>query len=153
MAKKLTSPLLTLDDILGADDIEYRTIELPEWGGSVRLRLLNGAETIQFQTSLEKNKREATIALVRSSVVDADGKKLFQHKDDFAALKKKSMKVIRRIGNEALDLNGLLDPGTEIQLACKAIRDRAALESDEIAERLFDIANDLEKTIDSSAKN
>ncbi len=151
MAKKLT--LLSLDDILGADDIEYRVVELSEWGGSVRLRLLNGSETIHFQTFLETNRREASLALVRASVVDEEGKKLFQTKDAFEALKKKSMKVIRRISDECLDLNGLLDPGKEIQLAAKVIRDRAAIESDEIAQRLFDIADDLEKTIDQSAKN
>ena len=151
MAKKLT--LLTLDDILGADDIEFRTVELPEWKGSVRLRLLNGAETIHFQTFLETNRREASLALVRSSVVDAEGKKIFQTKESFEALKKKSYKVIRRISDECLDLNGLLDPGKEIRLAAKAIRDRAAIEEEDIAERLRDIANDLEKTVDQTAKN
>lgn len=152
MAKKLTQ-LLTLDDILGADDIEYRTVKLPEWGGSVRLRLLNGAETIHFQTFLETNRREASLALVRASTVDAEGKKLFETKESFEALKKKSYKVIRRISDECLDLNGLLDPGKEIRLAAKAIRDRAAVESEEIADRLFDIADDLEKTVDQTAKN
>lgn len=34
---------LTLDQILGADDLEERDVEIPAWGGKVRIRALSRA--------------------------------------------------------------------------------------------------------------
>ncbi|KKL64099.1 hypothetical protein LCGC14_2168400 [marine sediment metagenome] len=144
---KATRPsgFLTAEMILAADDITYEDVDVPEWGGGkVRLRLLNAAESMHFQGQLETNRKEAALALFRASVVDpVTGLKLFQESEVFKALRKKSMKVIRRLSDKCLELNGLLDPGREAQLAAKLLREAAVHERDEVASRLNDIADQL----------
>ncbi len=138
------SGFLTADMILAADDITYEDVEVEEWGGTVRLRLLNAAESVHFQGQLETNRKEASLALFRASCVDpVTGLKLFQDKEAFKALHKKSMKVIRALSDKCLELNGLLDPGREAQLAAKLLREAAVHERDEVASRLNDIADQL----------
>ena len=121
------SGFLTAEMILAADDITYEDVEVPEWGGGkVRLRLLNATASVHFQGQLETNRKEASLELLRASVVDpVTGLRLFQNADAFKALHKKSMKVIRRLSDKCLELNGLLDPGREAQLAAKLLREAA----------------------------
>ena len=41
---KKSEKFLTRDDILAADDMAYQNVSVPEWGGSVRVRTLCGAD-------------------------------------------------------------------------------------------------------------
>ncbi len=143
MASKAIT-FLSAADILGADDIEYRTIDLPQWGGKVRVKLLTAAESVRFQDQLQKNRKEASLALVRQSMVDADGNQVFKLADDFKALQKKSMKVIRIIADECLDLNGLLDPSREAKLAARMLREQAENYTEEVSDALHEIADELD---------
>ncbi len=44
--------LLTKDDILGADDLATEDVEVPEWGGCVRVRALTGTERDAFEAAM-----------------------------------------------------------------------------------------------------
>ncbi len=100
---------LSVADILGAKDTQYKEIEIPEWPvngkpGVLRLRSLSAADAQQFQEK-EASKDSATLVLVLS-VVDDEDKPLFTPAD-IQRLREKSLKVILRIQDEALKLNGL----------------------------------------------
>lgn len=107
---------LTRDAILNASDIETEEIEVPEWGGVVRVRGLSGTERDQFEQSMvEKRgkKREVNLANVRArlialSVVDAQGNRLFGDAD-VAALGRKSAAALERVFDVARRLSGLND--------------------------------------------
>jgi len=44
--------LLTRDAILEAQDLQHEEVYIPEWGGSVRVRTLTGAERDAFEQSI-----------------------------------------------------------------------------------------------------
>ncbi len=108
--------LLSKQQILTAKDIETKDIEVPEWGGTVRIRGLNGAERDEFEQSMverrgkryEANLRNARARLVALSVVDADGARLFSEAD-VNDLGNKSASALNRVYEAARDLSGLTE--------------------------------------------
>lgn len=104
--------LLTKDEILGAiDTSEHIDIDVPEWGGSVRIGLLTGAERDRYEDSLRGTKGEPNLVNFRAKLLavcikDTDGKPLFTAKD-IGALGAKSGKILDKLTDVALALNGL----------------------------------------------
>lgn len=102
--------LLTREDILAAQDIKYESVDVPEWGGTVRIKTLSGVERAVFDDFSYENRQakgqlsNAMVLLCTLSVVGEDGKPLFAEKD-IAVLKEKSSAPIQRIWSAALKLN------------------------------------------------
>jgi len=108
MSKKV---YLTKEAILGANDVEVREVEVPEWGGIVGVRGMTGRERQKYEESLQGKKgqintRYALEKLVALCVVDKDGNRLFSD-DDIAALSKKSARALMRVAKVATELSGL----------------------------------------------
>jgi hypothetical protein len=106
---------LTAADILGASDEEIRIVEVPEWGGKkIRMRTLTAGESGEFMSlASDKAKQgEAPLYILMMSLVDEAGRRLFK-KADIETLKKRSLKVVMRIQDIAMDLNGLTDKAKE----------------------------------------
>lgn len=108
MAKKV---YLTKEAILGANDVEVREVEVPEWGGIICVRGMTGRERQKYEESLQGKKgqintRYALEKLVALCAVDKDGNRLFSD-DDIAALSKKSAKALMRVAAVATELSGL----------------------------------------------
>lgn len=106
---------LTRDAILAAPDLAIIEVEVPEWGGTVRVRALSGAERDSFEASCMKEKRDGKTEfdprnmrakLVALCLVDGNGLRIFQQ-DDVKALGRKSAKALSRVFDEAAKLNGL----------------------------------------------
>jgi hypothetical protein len=80
---------LTRDEILGADDLKSETVEVPEWGGTVIVRELTGAERDTWEASVVKTNGAAVsidshnmrAKLVALCIIDDEGKRLFTEKD------------------------------------------------------------------------
>jgi hypothetical protein len=112
--------LLTKDQILNSSDIEYREIDVPEWGGSVRIAAMSGAERDSFEAGMldKKGKSDPKRLLnfrarfIASCIVDADGKRLFTA-GDVIALGKKSAAPISRVFDECRELNGMTEADIE----------------------------------------
>lgn len=118
--------LLTKDQILSADDRDFKDLEVPEWTpkGSdvmcVRIMAMSGAERDSFEASLldKKFKNDPKRALnfrarfIASCIVDEDGKRLFAA-SDIVALGKKSAAPISRVFDECRDLNGMTEEAAE----------------------------------------
>lgn len=102
------------DDILKAADLRYEDVEVQEWGGTVRVKGLNGLERDQYETSLVEykgrdtkvNMVNARARLVAYSCVDDEGNRLFSE-TDVAALGNKSGAALDRVYTVARRLAGL----------------------------------------------
>lgn len=100
-------------EILAADDLKDRVVEVPEWGGAVRIKAMSGVERDRFEKMAIARKRGDTIEneglraeLLAMTLVDDDGVLLFTA-DDIAELNKKSGQVLDRLATIAGEVNGL----------------------------------------------
>lgn len=118
MSKGNGSGYLSRDAILGIDDHSYRDVDVPEWGGTLRIRTLSGEEHEQFVQDLgllDEGKasgaailgRQARARLIYLAAVDAQGHRLFSHEDDIARLQGKNTDVLMRVCQAIMDLNGM----------------------------------------------
>ena len=102
--------ILTRDEILAADDLKTKTVQVPEWGGSVKVRTLMGYQRDRFEASIVKGKvvsmENLRAKLVAESVVSEKGKKLFTTKD-VESLGKKSARALDKVFAVAQRLSGL----------------------------------------------
>lgn len=101
---------LSKDQILGAVDFDYVDVEVPEWGGSVRLRGLSASERDQFEARLgvSNDLTNMRARLVVNCLVDADGNRLFTDKEA-DTLGQKNASVITRLFDEVRNLSGMSD--------------------------------------------
>jgi len=106
--------LLNKEQIKSVSDLETQDVEVPEWGGTVRLKSLTGAERDRFEASVVQGQgRNTTVnmqnlraKLVAQSAIGEDGKPLFTE-DDVKWLGEKSAKALNRLFNAAQSLSGL----------------------------------------------
>jgi hypothetical protein len=112
--------LLSRDAILTVDDRKHKDVEVPEWGGTVRVRAMSGYERDKFETSMVEirgNKRKENFTNLRARfvalvLIDEDGKRLFSD-TDIALLGAKSAAALDRVYAVGQELNGLSDKDVE----------------------------------------
>src|SRR5688572_27230813 len=102
---------LTRADIDAAKDIKVEDLEVPEWGGTVRVRGLTGGQRSDIEATMvaingqrieirREALREMRLRVVASSLVDGDGRRMFSDKE-LNALAEKSASAIDRIFDKA----------------------------------------------------
>lgn len=113
--------LLSRDAILNAKDRATKDVDVPEWGGSVRVRTMSGTERDNWEGTIAAmtdksgkltkfdNLRAKLVAL---TVVDGEGNRLFKD-DDIKALGKKSAAALDRVFAAAQSLNGMSNADIE----------------------------------------
>lgn len=102
------------DSILSVPDLTTEDVEVPEWGGWVRVRALSGKERDIFEASVtgthKKNKRmnldNVRARLVQMTIVGEDGQPLFK-RADVEALGKKNAAALDRVFEVATRLSGI----------------------------------------------
>ncbi len=101
---------LSRDQILGAVDFNFVDVEVPQWGGSVRLRGLSAAERDEFEASLGVSQDLVNMRarLVVNCLVDENGDKLFKS-TEAKELGKKNGQVINMLFDEVRKLSGMAD--------------------------------------------
>ncbi len=109
--------LLTIDEMLAAEDVSYVTVPVPEWSsngvsGSVRFGSIDAGTMIEFAefSSSPDGDQNATIRLIIQSLVDADGKRLVQkeHVVNYIPLfMKKGVRVMNRLLDAVMALNDI----------------------------------------------
>lgn len=113
--------VLSRDAILGASDRPTRNVEVPEWGGTVMVRGLTGAERDAYEASMVQaspggkvrtNLRNIRARLVALTCVDEDGARLFTD-GDVEALGDKSAVAMERVFDVARKLSGLTEDDVE----------------------------------------
>lgn len=106
--------ILTREQILDAQDIQTEVVEVPEWGGSVKVQGMTGRDRDAFEAEIIERKgkdfsvnmRNIRAKLVSLSLVNGDGKRIFYEKD-VAALGKKSALALDRVFTVAQELSGI----------------------------------------------
>ena len=107
--------ILTAEQIKKANDIKTIELNVPEWGGSVKIAEFNVKTRGEFELWVQKNKdnlasmRERLALLV---LVDEHGNKLF-NEADLPILQGKNGKILDRIFEAACKLNGLFNDGLD----------------------------------------
>jgi hypothetical protein len=104
---------LTKEQILNADDLKFVELEVPEWGGTVRIKTLTAGERDRLESIMfpggdtSKVNTKNVRALVASlAIVDDKGERLFSEKE-IGELAKKSAKAMDRVFTAAQELNGI----------------------------------------------
>lgn len=114
------SALLTAAQILAADDLPFEIVEVPEWGGSVRLRTMTAGEASAYGDSI----RTATGGIIREllpekllarCIVGDDGLPVFSE-EKVRQLSGKSSLIIQRLFIIADRLNTVTEQKVEAAL-------------------------------------
>lgn len=101
--------MLTKEQILAADDIKTEVVDVPEWGGQIRIKTLTGAELDAYEVSMvgDGKKRDMSnlrAGLIARAVVDESGKRMFSD-SDISALGAKSGIALDRVFTAVQKLN------------------------------------------------
>jgi hypothetical protein len=114
--------LLSKDQILKADDRPIEEVPVPEWGGEVLVRGMDGDGRDEFFASMtvQRGKQQvmdvasATAKLAARCIVDPDDREqLMFTQHEVAALGKKSSAALDRVSEVAQRLSGLSDEDME----------------------------------------
>jgi hypothetical protein len=106
-----TMTLLTREAILTAQDLAHEDVPVPEWGGTVRVRTLTGAERDALGAAMVDADGKPDLVgyrcrMVAASVVDEAGARLFSDADA-AALGAKSASALDRVASAVERINGM----------------------------------------------
>jgi len=103
-------PALGREAILGAQDLAISPVPVPEWGGTVYVRVLSGVDRDWFEATVaagdgkRKNLANFRARFAALVICDADGKRLFTAQDA-AALGQKSCAALDRVFERGSELN------------------------------------------------
>lgn len=112
--------LLNKQQILDAKDDQTKDVDVPEWGGTVRIKVLTGAERDRFEQSCTRMVKgqmvpdmvNARARLVALAAVDENGNRIFSD-TEVLKLGAKSSKALDRLFEEAQALSGISDKDIE----------------------------------------
>ncbi|MFI6105846.1 hypothetical protein [Streptomyces sp. NPDC051310] len=109
---------LSPQQILDAEDLSTEDVDVPEWGGTVRVRALSGTERDKIEasmvsasgTSLNTEKLAGFRArLAAAAIVDENGKRMFRSEAETRRLGEKSATALQRVCDVAMRLSGLTE--------------------------------------------
>lgn len=114
MVDKMVDKNLTREAILARNNLAEETVDVPEWGGKVRVRELTGAQRDAWEAAFlspQGDVREnfmvgARARLVALAAVDAAGERLFRD-EDVQALSAMPARGLNRVFSAASRLSGL----------------------------------------------
>ena len=109
--------MLTREAILAAGDLKTVDVEVPEWGGSVRVRMMTGTVRDTFAAGLRKANGEFDATNYRAKLlacclVDEAGTLMFSE-SDIEALNSKSAAALDRVFKVADSLNVMNEAAVE----------------------------------------
>ncbi len=98
---------LSRDEILSASDLNVEEVDVPEWGGSVLVRTMTGAERDRMESEfLAERTTNVRARLAAVVLCDEAGRRLFSDQD-IALLGAKSGAALDRVFAVAMHLNGM----------------------------------------------
>ena len=108
---------LTKEQILSADDLARKKLEIPEWGGHIWIAVMSGTARDRFETSvIGKNGVANTLniraKLAAATITDENGELLF-NESEIIKLGRKSASALDLIYEESQKINRLTDDDVE----------------------------------------
>lgn len=104
---------LTADAILQAEDFIYDDVECPEWGGTVRIRSLSGAQRATLRKAIDNGNEDIDEMLCVMAIVDDDGNRVLNQKQ-IGELSRKNTKAISRVAVRVLEISGMRKPDKSV---------------------------------------
>lgn len=109
--------LLTKSALLEASDLRNEDVDVPEWGGSIRLAMMSGAMRDEFFASMRDaegkfDTRNYSARVIAFCAVDDAGARIFAP-EDIPALAAKSAEVLDRVALVAMKLNRINNGAVE----------------------------------------
>lgn len=107
----MSSPLLTKQVVFSAQDFHFDTVDVKEWGGSLRVRELSGEERSycdRILKDIEAGKgthNTYPAAIIACGAVDEQGNAVFT-RQDIPTLSRKADAVLQRVAVRILELSG-----------------------------------------------
>ncbi|MGW3711402.1 hypothetical protein ACWDN6_14800 [Streptomyces albogriseolus] len=107
---------LSAEQILGADDLAFEDVEVPEWGGTVRVREMPGTERDKFESQFVGKDGASVRAeglegfrarLAAATIVDENGRQLFRSPAETKRLGEKSARALQRVCDAAMRLSAM----------------------------------------------
>ena len=117
--------LLNFDDILAKQDKDFEDVEVPEWGGTVRIAAMSGTDRDRWELSMmqadDKSERGfrmnfdaySRVRLVALCLVDDNFQRIFVTDKQIEALGQKSGAIMDKLYGVAQRVNGLSDEDIE----------------------------------------
>ena len=102
--------LIGARQIQESNDVQYRDIPVDEWekGASLRIRSFSARELVAFTSLKGENQKQGIVRGLIMCAVDEGGERIFTN-DDVPWLMDKNVKVLHRIQEAILILNGMKD--------------------------------------------
>ena len=112
--------MLNKDQILKADDLKTSIVDVPEWGGKVKIKQMTGSERDAFEQATyrkngkdyEVNMKDMRARLCASCIIDDKGVRIFDDAD-IVELSKKSAIVLDRLFAACQELNSISQKDVE----------------------------------------
>jgi hypothetical protein len=108
--------LLSKSAILGAADLKHEDVPVPQWDGTVRVRVMNGIERDEFRAAIASDGPipvgKFSAALLAATCIDESGARLFSM-EDMESLQAKSAASLDAPAAVAMRLNGLAATAVE----------------------------------------
>ena len=113
--------LLNFDDIVDSQDKEYQDVDVPEWGGTVRIATMSGEDRDRWELSMmqadDSSERGfklnfdaySRVRLVAMCLVDDNFNRIFVTKEQIEKLSQKSGKVMDLLYDVAQRVNGITE--------------------------------------------
>jgi len=118
--------LLSRDAVLKSNDLKRKVVEVPEWGGSVLVREMTGAERDEYEASMVTEKeggqdvrvnlaalRNLRARVVSWCAINEDGSRMFKP-TDVQALGQKSAAALDRLYEAIVILSGIKEEELEV---------------------------------------
>lgn len=108
---------LSAEAILNADDLDIEDVDVPEWGGTVRVRGMSGIERDKFEARFAgdraKQGENFRAHLAAACMVDDQGKRLFRSEAEVKRLGDRSAQALSRVCDVAMRLSAITDEDQE----------------------------------------
>lgn len=98
------SKVLTAADVFAAKDLAEDLVPVPEWGGDIKLKQMNAAETMAMTKDMEANKGDGMFIILVHTARAEDDSHLFTH-EQIDRLREKNFNILNFLQRKALSLN------------------------------------------------
>ncbi len=105
--------LLSVEDILAVDDRGASTVDVPEWGGKVKVRGISGRLRWRFEAAVLKGRQTGDYADMADVQVAIVAEALGVGSKEYAKLANKNAGALDRIRDAALKVSGMDDEDVE----------------------------------------